>query len=255
MKVTDMPVPILTYHSIDESGSTISKSPQIFRRQMRHLGQAGYRAITLGEFAEIRNRGEAVSDKLVVLTFDDGFRNFYTYAYPILAEHNFKATVFLVTDMCGQHNDWPGNPRDLPRSELLDWDEIRELSEAGIEFGSHTRTHADLTRLNPNEARNEMIDSAKQISDRLGREVSTFAYPYGRMNREARRVAFDNFAASCSTNLGKVGSRFDKAALNRIDTYYLSNERLFELMPTAAFDNYLRLRNAMRRVRSILYEH
>ena len=250
-----MGVPILTYHSIDESGSIISTSPQVFQRQMRHLDEAGYRALTLGEFAALQNAGRSLSNKLVVLTFDDGFRNFYTDAYPILALHNFKATVFLVTDLCGRYNDWPGNPRDLPRSALLDWAEIRELSEAGIEFGSHTRTHADLTRLTPNEIRDEMIDSANEISDRLGRKVSTFAYPYGRMNGEARRIAFETFAASCSTNLGKVGRGFDKAALNRIDTYYLSNQRLFEMMPTATFDNYLRVRHAMRRVRSILAGH
>lgn len=250
-----MRVPILTYHSIDDSGSIVSTAPQVFRRQIRHLAEAGYRAITLGEFAEMQHLSGTVADNLVVLTFDDGFRNFYTDAYPTLAEHNFKATVFLVTDRCGGHNDWAGNPRDLPRSELLGWDEIRELSKAGIEFGSHTRTHADLTRLKSKEVRDEMLDSAQKIGDKLGRTVSTFAYPYGRMNAESRRIAFDRFAASCSTKLGKVGSRFDKTALNRIDAYYLSNQRLFEMMPTVAFDNYLRLRHAMRRVRSVLSEH
>lgn len=250
-----MSVPILTYHSIDESGSVISTHPSVFRRQMQHLKDAGYRTITLGEMAERGKNLVSHSEKTVVLTFDDGFRNFYTDAVPILLRHGFRATVFLVTSFCGRHNDWAGNPADLPRSELLDWSEICELDANGIEFGSHTRTHPDLTRLSVEEMTSEMLDSKAEISDRLGREVSTFAYPYGRINSEARRVALDNFEASCSTNLGKVKARHDRASLNRIDTYYLSNQRLFEMMPTPAFDNYLRLRQAMRRVKSVLVGH
>lgn len=247
-----MGVPILTYHSIDESGSIISTSPHVFRRQMQHLSDAGYKAITLGEMVARQGKSEVLPEKTVVLTFDDGFRNFYTEAYPVLRANDFKATVFLVTDLCGRHNDWAGNPQDLPRSELLDWKEIRELDADGIEFGSHTRTHPDLTQLRAQKITSEMLDSKAQISDRLGREVSTFAYPYGRMNSEARRIALENFDASCSTDLGKVRSQHDRASLNRIDSYYLSNQRLFEMMPTVAFDNYLRLRQAMRRVRSVL---
>jgi peptidoglycan/xylan/chitin deacetylase (PgdA/CDA1 family) len=222
---------------------------------MQHLKDVGYKAITLREMAEQQKEGKSLSEKVVVLTFDDGFRNFHTHAFPILKEHNFKATVFLVTDLCGRHNDWAGNPKDLPRSELLDWKEIRELDADGIEFGSHTRTHSDLTQLPVNEIIGEMLDSKAEISDRLGRDVTTFAYPYGRINPEARRIAFENFDASCSTNLGKVNARYDRAALSRIDTYYLSNQRLFEMMPTATFANYLRLRQAMRQVKAVLGGH
>lgn len=247
-----MGVPILTYHSIDDSGSVVSTPPGVFRRQMQHLKEAGYSAITLGRFAELRRNGEPHPERTVVLTFDDGFMNFYTEAFPVLAPYSFKATVFLVTSLCGRHNDWAGNPPDLPRSELLDWGQIRELDAHGIEFGSHTRTHPDLTRLSATTMKSEMTDSKTEISDRLGREVSTFAYPYGRVNPKVRQTAADNFEASCSTNLGKVNAKHDRASLNRIDAYYLSNQRLFEMMATPAFDNYLRFRQAMRRVRSIV---
>ena len=251
-KVADVKVPILTYHSIDDSGSIISTAPSVFRRQMKYLKDAGYEAITLGEMATRQKKGAPLSGKIVVLTFDDGFRNFYTEAFPVLSDHNFRATVFLVTDFCGGHNDWSGNPKELPRSELLDWKEIRELDETGIEFGSHTKTHPDLTRLSTNDMTTEMLDSKAKISYALGRDVSTFAYPYGRSNVEVRRIALENFDASCSTNLGKVSAGHDRASLNRIDTYYLSNQRLFEMLPTAAFDNYLFFRRAMRKVRSVL---
>lgn len=219
---------------------------------MSYLKNAGYEAITLGEFAARKRRGPVFAEKTVVLTFDDGFRNFYTEAFPILSDCNFKATVFLVTDFCGGHNDWSGNPANLPRSQLLKWEEIRELDAAGVEFGSHTRTHQDLTRLKPKEAISEMLDSKATISDALGRDVPTFAYPYGRISVEARRIALENFDVSCSTNLGKVRTKHDPASLNRIDTYYLSNQRLFEMLPLAAFDKYLQLRQTMRKMKSVL---
>ena len=245
-------VPILTYHSIDDSGSIISTAPSVFQRQMKYLKNAGYEALTLGEMADRQKKGAPLSGKIVVLTFDDGFRNFYTQAFPVLSDHNFSATVFLVTDFCGGHNDWSENPKKLLRSELLDWKEIRELNGAGIEFGSHTKTHPDLTRLSTNDMTTEMLDSKAKISDALGRNVSTFAYPYGRSNDKVRRIALENFDASCSTNLGMVSAGHDRASLNRIDTYYLSNQRLFEMLPTAAFNNYLFFRRAMRKVRSVL---
>jgi len=250
-----MSVPILTYHSIDDGGSIISTDPKVFSRQMQHLKSEGYKSITLGEMARQQSAGDAFSERTVVLTFDDGFRNFYTEAFPILQAHGFSATVFLVTDLCGLHNDWSGNPPDLRRSELLSWKDIRELDADGIEFGSHTRTHPDLTRLSLEQLSTEMLDSKAEISDRLGHDVTTFAYPYGRLNSEARRIALENYQASCSTNLGKVAAGDDLASLNRIDTYYISNPRLFEMLPSAAFENYLRLRQAMRRVRTVFAGH
>lgn len=222
---------------------------------MRHLKNEGYQVVPLSEMARRQRTEQALPERTVVLTFDDGFRNFYTEAFPILQAYGFRATVFLVTDLCGRYNDWPGNPPGLRRSQLLSWTEIRELDSAGIEFGSHTRTHPDLTRLSPEQIACEMVDSKAELTDRLGHDVATFAYPYGRLNSEARRIALENYQAACSTNLGKVVAGDDPASLNRIDTYYLSNRRLFEMLPTSAFDSYLRIRQAMRRVKTAVAGH
>jgi peptidoglycan/xylan/chitin deacetylase (PgdA/CDA1 family) len=194
--------------------------------------------------------------KTVVLTFDDGFRNFYTEAFPVLSEFNFRATVFLVTDFCGKYNDWPGNPPQLPRSELLSWQEIRELNEYGIEFGSHTRTHQDLTKPTPGIVEAEIVESKAAIANALGREAVTFAYPFGRSSAANRQIARANFEAACSTDLGKVRVGSDFSSLNRIDSYYLKNQRLFEMFPSAVFDNYMTFRQVMRNVKSFLaWEH
>jgi peptidoglycan/xylan/chitin deacetylase (PgdA/CDA1 family) len=245
-------IPILTYHSIDSSGSVISTAPDIFRRQMKYLSEAGYDAIPLRELAALLKSETALPSKTVVLTFDDGFRNFYTEAFSVLSEYNFKATVFLVTDFCGKQNNWSGNPPDLPRSELLSWDEVRELNAYGVEFGSHTKTHPDLTKLTAAETEAEVVQSKAAIADALGQEISTFAYPFGRYNAAIRRLAAANFDAACSTDLGKVAPRSDFSSLNRIDSYYLSSQRLFEMLQSVTFDNYMRFRQVMRNVKSLL---
>jgi peptidoglycan/xylan/chitin deacetylase (PgdA/CDA1 family) len=219
---------------------------------MRYLNAAGYRPITLRDLAERLKGNSALDPKTAVLTFDDGFKNFYTEAAPVLDEFGFRATVFLVTDCCGGHNDWAGNPADFPRSELLSWKEIRELDVRGFEFGSHTRTHKDLTKLSSTEVESEMLGSKEAISNALGRETSTFAYPFGRANAVCQRSARENFTASCSTNLGKVVPKCDLSMLERIDSYYLAKPRVLKRLNTSTFDRYMRFRQCLRTARALM---
>lgn len=243
-------IPIITYHSIDDSGSVISTSPAIFARQMRFLFENGYSALTLRDLISIVDNDGQLPPNPIVLTFDDGFQNFYHHALPILSDVNFKATVFVVTDFCGRYNDWPGNPSDLPRSPLLSWQEIRELDENGIEFGAHGKNHSDLTKQSPEAAKIEILGSKARLEDSIGRKVHSFAYPYGRFNSATRGLAAANFDGACSTKLGKYGSNDDLYTMNRLDAYYLGNHRVFEMLSTAAFDRYMLLRRCLRSVRS-----
>lgn len=251
----DVRVPILTYHSIDESGSVISTKAETFRWQMKLLKEAGYQVVTLADLIGRLRSGEELPDKIVALTFDDGFQNFYTTAFPVLDEYGFKATVFLVTDFCGGHNDWGGNPPELPRSALLSWQEIKELSSNGIEFGSHTRTHPDLTKITAEEAQEEIAGASAAIADATGKKPETFAYPFGKFDAEARLIVEENFAAACSTNLGKVRSGSDLFSLERIDTYYLSDPRVFGSLGTRSFDHYMRFRQAMRKLKAFVHRN
>ena len=245
-------IPILTYHSIDESGSVISTKPEVFRKQMKGLSEAGYEPVALNHLVVSRSEKTSLPPKTVVLTFDDGFQNFYTAVFPVLQEYGFNATVFLVTDHCGGYNDWRGNPPDLQRSKLLSWREIKELSDYGIEFGAHTRTHPDLTKIGAGRVENEIIESKKVIEDSIGREARTFAYPFGKFNPTIRRVVEKTFAAACSTNLGKVCPQSDFYSLERIDTYYLSNQVIFNSLSLKSVDRYLRVRQAMRDFKALL---
>lgn len=245
-------VPILTYHSIDESGSIISTAPEVFRRQMKHLSEADYRVVPLNALVKAVSENKMLSPKTVALTFDDGFQNFYTTAFPVLEQYGFQATVFLVTDFCGKNNDWAGNPPDFPPSRLLAWQEIKELRDYGIEFGSHTRTHPDLTKISNSEATRETVESKAAIENALGTKVTTFAYPFGKFNIAVRACAEKNFAAACSTNLGKMQGTSDFFSLERIDTYYLSNPKIFAALSSKTFDRYLQFRQSLRDFKSLV---
>lgn len=246
-------IPILTYHSIDESGSVISTSLDVFRRQMKSLAESGHEAISLSQLVDTFKNSQKFPTKAIVLTFDDGFQNFYTRAYPVLEQYDFKATVFLVTDFCGGYNDWAGNPPELHQSKLLSWSEIRELSEYGIDFGSHTRTHPDLTKLPLELIEAELSESKASIEDALGSKVDTFAYPFGKCDPAVREAAVKSFSAACSTNLGKVQPGDDFFSLRRIDSYYLKSRKLFDMLSSRPFDQYIKLRQAMRIMKSLLY--
>lgn len=237
---------ILTYHSIDSTGSVISTAPEIFRRQMQILREQNYTVLSLAAIAEILERKEKLPLRSVALTFDDGFRNFYETAYPILAAFELPATVFLVTDFCGGFNNWAGNPPQLPQGKLMSWREIKNLSARAIEFGAHTRTHPDLTGISEQNASREIIESKEIIEDRIGREVTAFSYPYGKFNVAVKKIAERNFRAAVSVKLGTVGSASERFALNRVDAYYLQDPRIFRLLSSRGFEHYLSFRQKMR---------
>lgn len=230
---------ILTYHSIDDSGSVISVRPELFRSQMEVLAGS---AVKVAPLTELRSTpGPAIA-----LTFDDGFQNFAEAAAPALARYHFPATVFLVTDYCGRRNDWPGQWPEIPRLPLMSWPTIAELSRAGIEFGAHTATHADLATLEEARLREEILSSKRRVEDVTGRPVLSFAYPYGAMPAPARRIVAQHFAAGCSTRLGWVTDSSPPEALERLDAYYLSRLYLFRHLFDLPARWYLGFRGALR---------
>ena len=245
-------LPILTYHSLDDSGSILSVAPRVFAEHMRLLHEAAVSTLTLPAAAQALRGGQGPPARAVVLTFDDGFENFYEHAYPVLRRYGLTATVFLVTGYCDKDNAWPGQPATVERRPLLRWAQVKEMSGAGMAFGAHSRTHPDLTRLSSEGAEGEMLASKRAIEEALKRPVEGFAYPYGAYNEAVKRLAAAHFPLACSTRLDFAGLGSDLHALERLDMYYLQHPRLFRLLLSGKARTYIRLRRWARAVRPAL---
>ena len=245
-------VPILTYHSLDLSGSVVSVAPEIFANQMRTLAARGFTGISLSELLDGWDGNRPLPPRPVALTFDDGFANLLEHAAPVLSGLNFHATVFVVTGRCGQTNDWPNQAPDIPRLPLLSWSELGQMAEAGFEVGAHTVTHPRLTELSPSDATKEIVESKAAIEKRLGQPVKSFAYPFGIFARTHYEVVREHFQAACSVELGKALPESDRHQLPRLDIYYLRHPILFRLFETVPGRIYIRLRGIGRCVRGAI---
>ena len=170
---------ILTYHSLDMSGSILSVAPQRFAEQMAHLAHLGFQGMSLRAAVAYRHAHGTWPERGVVLTFDDGYANCYEAALPVLRQHGFTATVFLVSGHIGGCNDWEPPLALLGTQPMLTWEQVAALAQAGLEIGAHTVTHRDLQRLTAAEVEGEISAARDDIAKRLGTPVESFAYPFG----------------------------------------------------------------------------
>lgn len=238
---------ILTYHSIDGSGSTVSTPPERFREQMEWIAGEGLTVTDVPGLLELPPECDAVA-----LTFDDGFRNFATEAWPVLRNLGFPATVFVVVDQVGGTSRWESDGEDTPVLPLMDWDTLAELAAAGIRIGSHGRTHRALPELPLSELRREMVESAELLGKRLGTSPDGFAYPYGRFGRRAREAARSRYRWAVGTELRPLPGEPPLHALPRLDAYYFREPGTLEDWGSRGFDGRLWVRRQGRRLRHVL---
>jgi peptidoglycan/xylan/chitin deacetylase (PgdA/CDA1 family) len=244
--------PILTYHSLDASGSAISTHPADFRRQMEALREGGFEALTLRALLDAWTTGTAPPRKPVVLTFDDGLRTVMTEAVPVLRGVSFAATVFAVAGRLGGDNGWPGQAAWAPRQDLLAADELAGLASEGWEVGAHGVTHASLSDLGPAAQEDEIVRSKQILESRTGAPVTSFAYPYGDATSTLRAQVARHYRAACSADLGVAGPADDRHWLPRVDAYYLRGPGALARLGTPAFRAYLAARQTGRRLRRAL---
>ncbi|MFT7463711.1 MAG: peptidoglycan/xylan/chitin deacetylase (PgdA/CDA1 family) [Pseudohongiellaceae bacterium] len=249
---TPAAVPILTYHSLDTSGSVLSVAPDEFAEHMASLASRGYTGVRLDALLDAWAGRGTLPERPVVLTFDDGFRNLLECGAPVLTDLGFSATVFAVSGRCGADNAWPGQDPTIPVLPLMTWDELAELANAGFEVGSHTTSHARLDQLSDAEARNELNDSKRAIEDRLSLPVRTFAYPCGSFRPGVVEAVGELYEGACSVRLGTARASGDLRLLPRLDVYYLRSLPVFRLLGTRRGAAYLALRGLGRTVRGLL---
>lgn len=216
-------VPVLTYHSISENlfGKVhpyhhINTPVSVFSLQMRWLRQAGYRTLGLPELMNGFEDKQELS-KTVVLTFDDGYQDFYTDAFPILKQCGFTATVFLATDRIRDESV------RVEGADYLTWQEVRELQSEGMSFGSHSVTHADLRSLGPEQIDYELGYSKETIEQRIGAQVESFSYPFALPEEDGDFIRYladtlENlgYTNGVSTSIGRAKPRDSRFFLPRL---------------------------------------
>lgn len=209
-------VPLLMYHHVTNelNGTGLAKlrvTPKSFARQLDWLKAHGFQAVGLS-----RALSPDPPDKPVVITFDDGYANFYEEAWPLLRERGMQATVFIVTGGVDGTNQW-----DLEKGEplepLLSRDQVLELAAQGIEFGGHSHNHRDLTKLDDRGLMREITGCQKMLSDLLGHPARCFSYPFGLFNPKVQQATERaGFTMACTTRPGKVLDSTDRLGLPRI---------------------------------------
>ena len=214
---------ILMYHIVAEPGSAQEAryccTPRRFEAQMRHLGEAGLRLLTLDAIADAIDGRAEWPDRGVAVTFDDGFADTFANALPILTRYGIPATMFAVSDLIGASNDWM-SARGFPKRRLMSASELQAMSAAGVTIGSHTRTHPRLPELDAEAKRSEVRGSKARLEDVIGRSVTAFAYPYGLFDDDARQaVAEAGYRTACSTRSGFNGPDADRYLLRRIEVF------------------------------------
>ena len=196
-------VAILMYHGFGngEAASRYVLPATRLRRQLRLLRLLRRRVIDLDDYVDARERHEPIDPRSVVLTIDDGYRDTYDVAAPILARHGATATLFVPSGRIGAANDWSDEPA-LAGRPIAD---VALLRESGpIRIGSHAHTHPALTEIDVDDAREELRRSRRELTELLGRSVRTFAYPYGDEDDAVRSLVREaGFSAAVSSRGGK----------------------------------------------------
>jgi peptidoglycan/xylan/chitin deacetylase (PgdA/CDA1 family)/GT2 family glycosyltransferase/2-polyprenyl-3-methyl-5-hydroxy-6-metoxy-1,4-benzoquinol methylase len=217
--VTDR-LPILMYHRVAPTGSaTMTRyrlSPEAFEEQLCYLRDAGYYSVSPEDWRTAMQAKKPLPGKAVLITFDDGYLDFLTHAWPLLQRYGFSATVFLVTSVIGKSNIWDRVYGD--EVPLLGWQEIAQLQDEGVKFGSHSASHHPLTGLSPEEIVREGVESRLVLERELGVPIKAFAYPYGDTDQVVQHLIGACgyiFGLSCQNGL----SRFEDSllALPRIE--------------------------------------
>ncbi len=238
---------IMTYHSIDPSGSVISVRPEIFRAHLEALVAQNIPVVSLPKLLTLPSTAAAIA-----ITFDDGLESVLKEAAPLLAEYGLPATLFVVSDATGRTNAWQGRPEPgIPTQRTLDWDELGDLTQQGWTIGSHTRSHPRLTRCTKAQVHDELEGSAAAIQSRLGTRPSCFAYPFGDLNSDIASAARQTYAVSCTTVHLPLDHKPAPELLPRLDAWYFRNDRALMGWGTAAWRSRIVWRHRLRRARRL----
>lgn len=224
-------VPILLYHYVEyvkDPGDTIRKSlnivPIVFAAEVKTLKDGGFVFLTTKDLADVLDGKMDFPKKSIILTFDDGYRDFYTDVFPILKKYNVKATIFIV-------------PNFLNKPNNMDTWMLKEIVKSGlVEIGAHTMDHSYLVGLSKKRVEYEVVESKKYLENQLGINVVSFAYPYGAFDDQAIQIVKDaGFKIAVTTIPGTLVTDINRLFLYRLRSGGLTGEDLIKLVERKIF--------------------
>lgn len=225
------------YHSIDEPAEASSSfkkgvvAPQTFDRHMEFLKSEGYTFLSTSDLVDCLNQdGNTLPSKPVVITFDDGFEDFHREALPVIERHDVRATLYITTGYIGGTSEWLASEGEGNRP-MLNWSQIADIHNAGVECGAHSHTHPLLDNLTAIQAREEIGVSKQLLEDKLGIPVRSFAYPGGCYSKSNRQTIIDlGYDSACAVKRAMSSTGADRFAMPRIPVHDITTTVLNDLL-------------------------
>ncbi len=209
---------ILNYHSI-QPDETFSTSPKAFAQQLEFIA-AHFRLLSLDEWLQQRGRETTDGRPAAMVSFDDGFENFYSYAYPILQQYKVPALVFVTTGFITGDCDVESRLGEYRQLRPMSWSQLRAIQTGGVMIGSHTHRHLHLGRATRAQIAEELSYSKQLLEDQLGAPIKSFAYPYGQPQHIGRETMWlleeCGYATACSAIMGVNSAQTNPYLLRRV---------------------------------------
>ncbi len=213
--------PILMYHSISYAYTRkfrpFTVSPTLFAKQMEYIYQHGYTPITVTHLVNSRSSpSTTLPEHPVVLTFDDGFADFFTNALPVLKQYHFTATLYIPTAFIGGTSRWLRREGETTRP-MVTWEQLNKIQDAGIECGGHTHSHPQLDTLSGALAHHEIVRCKSILEQHLGQQVMSFAYPFGYYTPQVQQLLYEaGYTSACAVKHAMCSEAADPLALTRL---------------------------------------
>ena len=205
-------VMVLNYHKVVDEHMSLSVPLADFEQHMKWLKEYGYTSITPEELYEFIVNGSELPEKPVLITFDDGYKDNYTNAYPIMKKYGFKGTIFVVTGFLGVYDNY------------MTWEQAKELADNGFSIESHTYSHKSMTEASDEEISKELTKSRDTIKNKLGTDADFMAYPTGTYNLHiAELVQKAGYKGAFTIKYDNVSRESNVYALERVPIFHTEN--------------------------------
>lgn len=230
-------VPILMYHSVCPEATAqnrLTVSVENFERQMRFLKAHKFNVLPLEVLADAIREKKRIPIRTLAITFDDGYKDNYTYAFPILKKYNLAATIFIIVNEVGRS-----------QNDRLTWEQIKTMQDSAlITFGSHALGPEPLTKIkSEEELREQLFTSKKILQEKLGKEITVFSYPAGAFNPAIRKQLIEaGYKCAVVTSPGKEYPSDDVFALKRLRISATSNNLFIFWIKTSGYYTFIKER-------------